>query len=287
MPLKKKAINGEKMDLSDNSDNESSDNDDHDFDENNEEIQVDFEGRNPIDSDFHGIRQLLNQLFLKSDVNVSQLADYIIGQNYIGSVVTQCEDDEDEDEDDEMADSNVVFGITTAINLNKTDVACISQFRNLVIQKAKENATNEVCQQLTDIFENTSNVIAFLLNERYVNIPPQIAVPLMESLVKEVDRANRKKMPFQFTHYMMMLKFYKMETKKSKSSITSDNIVYSNAEEEVFAKNASLEFHFAAQFDDNTEDGPGSSDVVSFRKIIVFDTAKLPQIIESIKKLIE
>lgn len=45
-----------------------------------QEIQVDFEGRNPIDSDFPGIRQLLNQLFLKSDVNMSELADYIIGK---------------------------------------------------------------------------------------------------------------------------------------------------------------------------------------------------------------
>lgn len=44
-----------------------------------QEIQVDFEGRNPIDSDFHGIRQLLNQLFLKADINMSELADYIIG----------------------------------------------------------------------------------------------------------------------------------------------------------------------------------------------------------------
>lgn len=40
---------------------------------------MDFEGRNPIDSDFAGIRQLLNQLLLKSDVNMSELADYIIG----------------------------------------------------------------------------------------------------------------------------------------------------------------------------------------------------------------
>lgn len=45
-----------------------------------QEIQVDFEGRNPIDSDFAGIRQLLNQLLLKSDVNMSELADYIIGE---------------------------------------------------------------------------------------------------------------------------------------------------------------------------------------------------------------
>lgn len=42
-------------------------------------IQVDFEGRNPMTSDFHGIRQLLHQLFLKSDINLSELADIVTG----------------------------------------------------------------------------------------------------------------------------------------------------------------------------------------------------------------
>lgn len=208
---------------------------------------------------------------------------FLLGQNYIGSVVTQCEDDEDDDEDDEMTDTNVVFGITTAINLNKPEVGCINQLRALVTQKAKESATIEVYQQFKNIFENTSNVIGFLLNERYVNIPPQIAVPLMESLVKEIDRANRKKMPFQFTHYMMMLKFYKMSTKKSKGSNKSTSTVYSNAEEEIFVKNSCIEFEFAAQ----TENEPETNDLQPFRKVIIFETAKLPQIIESIKQFID
>lgn len=52
-----------------------------------QKIQVDFEGRNPVDADFHGIKQLLQQLFLKAHINLSELADLIIGQNYVGSVV--------------------------------------------------------------------------------------------------------------------------------------------------------------------------------------------------------
>lgn len=42
-------------------------------------IQVEFEGRNPMTSDFHGVRQLLQQLFLKSDINLSELADTVTG----------------------------------------------------------------------------------------------------------------------------------------------------------------------------------------------------------------
>lgn len=43
-------------------------------------IQVEFEGRNPMASDFHGVRQLLQQLFLKSDINVTELADTVTGK---------------------------------------------------------------------------------------------------------------------------------------------------------------------------------------------------------------
>lgn len=57
-----------------------------------QEIQVEFEGRSPIDSDFHGIKQLLQQLLLKAHVNISELTDLIISQNYVGSVVKVSED---------------------------------------------------------------------------------------------------------------------------------------------------------------------------------------------------
>lgn len=92
-------------------------------------VQVDFEGRNPIDSDFHGIKQLLNQLFLKAHLNLSELTDIIIGQNYVGSVIKQSMGDEEEDSDDEGDDVNDVFGITTVINLTEKQVGNMADFK--------------------------------------------------------------------------------------------------------------------------------------------------------------
>ena len=85
------------------------------------EIQVDFEGRNPQDPDFHGIKTLLQQLFLKAHVDLSGLTDLIISQNYVGSVVKQSFDDiaNDYDEDDDIND---VFGITTVVNISDRQV---------------------------------------------------------------------------------------------------------------------------------------------------------------------
>lgn len=47
-----------------------------------QELQADFEGRNPEDCDFHGIKQLLRQLFLKSNVDLGGLAQIIICKLY-------------------------------------------------------------------------------------------------------------------------------------------------------------------------------------------------------------
>lgn len=43
-------------------------------------------------SDFHGIRQLLHQLFLKSDINLSELADIVTGMfriEFVRRAITQ------------------------------------------------------------------------------------------------------------------------------------------------------------------------------------------------------
>ena len=84
------------------------------------EIQVDFEGRNPQDPDFHGIKTLLQQLFLKAHIDLSNLTDLIIGQNYVGSVVKQSQDDDECDDEDD--DVNDVYGITTVVNISNRQV---------------------------------------------------------------------------------------------------------------------------------------------------------------------
>ena len=66
---------------------DSEDVEDEQLGENDKEIQVDFEGQSPCGEDFSGIKSLLNQLFLKAHINLSQLADLIIAQNFIGSVL--------------------------------------------------------------------------------------------------------------------------------------------------------------------------------------------------------
>lgn len=270
-----------------------------------QEIQVDFEGRNPVDSDFHGIRQLLQQLLLKAPVNLSELSDEIIGQNYIGSVVTQCEDDgttaaaaednDDDDEDEAMDESNTVFGITTAINMtHKADLGCVQALRQHLLARADRHSSGDTLKTVRSVLTGTAKSVGFLLNERFVNIPPQISVPLLENLSTEVAKAAAKGMPYKFDYYVMLVKLYRSQPTKKSSTVDE---FYTNAEEEVFVDQALCSFEYSVKGEtlDDEEDGGGlaaaaatdDSGLVPWRKLVIFEASKLTDLIESIKKLIE
>lgn len=107
-------------------------------------LEADFEGRNPDASDFHGIQQLLKQLFLKAHINLTQLSDMIIAQQGIGSVLKQSMDDDDDEDEDDDTNSNDVFGITTIINLTANNVSCNNCFKtyskNIMTSKNIKNS---------------------------------------------------------------------------------------------------------------------------------------------------
>ena len=46
--------------------------------------------------------------------------------------------------------------------------------------------------------------VGFLISERILNMPPQISVPMYETLQKELRKAVAKNLPFDFTHFVMI-----------------------------------------------------------------------------------
>lgn len=236
----------------------------------------------------------------KAAVNLSELSDVIIGQNFIGSVVTQCDDgdeDDDDDEDENMDDeANTIFGITTAINLTqKASIGCIQELRNHLLDRTKKHADAATQKRIREILTSAEHSVGFLLNERYVNIPAQISVPLLESLTKEIKRANSKGMAYDFAYYVMLVKFYRSQAGKSgkKGKQTATDEYYTNAEEEVFCEEALCTFEYSVkgEAESSGEDGVAiatdDSGLVPYRQLVVFEANKLPGLIETIKKLIE
>ncbi|XP_033322971.1 protein BCCIP homolog [Megalopta genalis] len=258
------------------------------------EIQVDFEGRNPLDPDYHGIKTLLQQLFLKAHIDLGGLTDLIISQNYVGSVVKQSDDVEDSD--DEENDINGVFGVTTIINLSSgQNHLCVQQLRELLTQLANEHATDATNAMIKQVLENDSEALGLLINERFVNIPAQISVPLLENLTSEIKRAASKRMPFSFAYYVLICKLYKTEDqkvgKKSKSKkkdgTEEPSILWSNPEEEIFAEEATFSFEFSVEKDsDSGLSGTWTetdNEMIPYRRVLLFEADKLQQIIDKIK----
>lgn len=216
----------------------------------------------------------------------------ITDQNFIGSVVIQSflgEDDDEDSDDDENFDSETIFGLTSAVNISKTQShGCIEDLRKHILTKSNQFAK----QTDKEIFENVLNdetqQIGLIINERFINIPAQISVPMLENLSDEIKHAAVKKPKYDFKHYIMIVKFNR---KKGTAKPTNpDDDFYTNGEEEVLDEYANASFEFSVESEtDTTLAGNWTekdSELVPHRKVVIFDANKFPLIINAIKELI-
>lgn len=183
----------------------------------------------------------------------------------------------------------MIFGITSAVNISKSLASgCIDGLREHLLAKCEQFAAPDVRQLFKDVLNDESNRAGFLINERFVNIPPQISIPLLENLNKEVNRAAVKKDKFNFTHYVMLVKFHRKDAKKCKDKTIED--VYSNGEEEILCEQCDASFEYSVQSEaDSALSGhwlEGDSSLIPHRKVVLFASHKLLPIIESIKNVI-
>ncbi|CAH1100751.1 unnamed protein product [Psylliodes chrysocephalus] len=265
---------------SDDSSNDESDNGTY---HGQKEIHATFEGRNPEGQDFHGIKQLLNQLFLKAHIDLSQMSDLLIAQHGVGSVLKQSYNDSDDEEDVDMSEEKDVFGITSVINLGlQKETPCVQQFYSLLEELSKKHADEEIQKSITKIVNETKR-LGFLINERFVNIPAQISVPLLNSLNDEIDRIKKKDPSYDFEYFIMISKICKTKD--------TDEVIYTNDEEELFSKEADVSFEFNVSNETDTglagrwlaED----KQVVPYRKVIIFNANKLRNIITKITAFVQ
>lgn len=146
---------------------------------------------------------------------------------------------------------------------------------------------------IKNVLENDSEPLGLLINERFVNIPAQISVPLLENLVSEMKWANRKQMPFNFSHFVLICKLYKTKAQKigkkqkKKGSSEEPTIIWSNPEEEIIADEATASFEFSVEKEsDSALSGKwteSDDEMVPYRRVLLFESAKLQPIIDKIK----
>ncbi|CAG2210670.1 BCCIP [Mytilus edulis] len=254
------------------------DDDDSSDGEVNEEIQVEFEARTIEDSDFHGARALLQQLFLKAKIDLSEMANTIISQNYIGSVIKQIDIPDSDEEDDDMGEGDPVLGLITVINITeKQNVECVKQFRSMLMEKCQA-CSQQQKERLSQILTDADQQVGYLISERYINIPPQISVPMYESLFKEMEKCTRKKMKYEFGHYILISKCYRPKG--------SDQLFYTNAEEELISKECEFSFTYSVASErDTVVDGKWDAEdqMEALRTVLVIPSENLQTAVANIK----
>ncbi|KAM9831713.1 protein BCCIP homolog [Neosynchiropus ocellatus] len=253
----------------------------------NEEVMVDFEAHAITHNDHNGIKKLLQQLFLKARVDMSEMTDIIIQQNHVGSVIKQSEVPEDSDDED----PDEVFGFITMLNLTeRKGVKCLEDVRELIVDQCEKNAHSQV-EQLEKILNDTSNPVGFLLSERFINVPPQIALPLHKQLQEEILEAQRTNKPSGKCNYFLMICKTCREASKSipaRGGAPKEDYMFVNAEEEFFYEQASIKFHFSVQEEtDSCLSGRWSFDDVPmkpFRTVMLIPADRIPTIMDKLKE---
>ncbi|KAF6107615.1 BRCA2 and CDKN1A interacting protein [Phyllostomus discolor] len=239
------------------------DEDDEDSDEEedevvDEEVNIDFEAYSISDNDRDGIKRLLQQLFLKAPVNTAELTDLLIQQNHIGSVIKQTDVSEDSDDD---VDEDEIFGFISLLNLTERKGAqCAQQVKELILSRCDQNCEKSVVDQLDKLLRDPSKPVGLLLSERFINVPPQIALPMHQQLQKELAEAHETSKPCgKCCFYLLISKTFveaaKNNSSKKRSRHEKGELVFANAEEEFFHEKAVLQFSYSVQEESDTRLG--------------------------------
>ncbi|NXN78019.1 BCCIP protein, partial [Bombycilla garrulus] len=223
-----------------------------------EEVNIEFEAHSISDNDYNGIKKLLQQLFLKAPVNTAELTDILIQQNHIGSIIKQAEVQEDSS-DDEEDDDDEVFGFISCLNLTeRKGTQCAEQIKELLLSHCEQSCEQPVLEQLRKLLNDSTKPVGLILSERFINVPPQIALPMHQQLQKELAEAQRTNKPCGKCHYYLLISKTFTEAKKSSSkrkegrNQSNEELMFANAEEEFFHEKALLKFNYSVQEESDT-----------------------------------
>ncbi|KAH7636983.1 protein BCCIP homolog [Dermatophagoides farinae] len=225
-------------DLSDLEKSEIDDEEEYDEDEEDDklsdkEISIEFTAHDPIESDFHGIRCLLQQLWLKENIDISELTELVMKETITTVLKQSIDEDESQDEEEHNGDGDdddSVFGVISIIPFNShfNDRNCVQQLKQVLLSYLPKD--NDILRKLS----HSNTKCALIIHERFVNLPPKISVPCYQQLLSELKQSSTSN-KFEFDHIIMI----------SKLSKYRNDIIYTNAEDEIFSERADAQFEYS------------------------------------------
>jgi protein BCP1 len=290
MPLRKKVktgddenetVDNENLNSSDDEGEEevnsnSNDSDSNESDENDaetfEELMIDFEARSPNKADLDIVRSLLQQKLAPFATcltfSLNELATTIVEQTNIGNVIYQAASQEEENGKEEEpspfptstsatkddSEENTIFGVLSLIDMNAEKHQKIAKgLIDFILNECEKLSNNSsemknIKQQLTTLFKEKR--VCYILNERFINVPVDISVPMYESLLADINNvivpmasskeaaANAKNSSMDY--WLFLTKIYTEQTRKNNRKMIET--IYANPEEETFEEFSELKF---------------------------------------------
>ena len=158
---------------------------------------------------------------------------------------------------------------------------------NVQVKKFALNSGKE-CQKADQSnaakFENyfKTNSISYVINERYINIPPNISLPMLESLVKDLKALNEAKADEDKVadpdYWLFIVKHYSQA-----SGSDGCTKIYANPEEEVFEEFCEFKYELTNSKQKNAFD----TDTTPVVNVVLVPYSNVPKCIDKIKTLIK
>ncbi|XP_028915788.1 BRCA2 and CDKN1A-interacting protein isoform X2 [Ornithorhynchus anatinus] len=237
-------------------DDEDDDEDDEEEEGIDEEVNVEFEAHSISDQDYNGIKKLLQQLFLKAAVNVAELTGLLIQQSHIGSVIKQTDVPEESEDERDSDDEEEIFGFISLLNLTeRKGTPCAEQIEALLLDLCRKSGERQAAARLQDFLADASRPVGLILSERFLNMPPQVALPLHLQLRKELAETQKTNKPCgRCAYFLLLSKTFVApapgraggDGKRGGPRRTPD-LMFANAEEEFFYEKALLKFSYSVQ----------------------------------------
>ena len=269
---------------SEEEDDEESSGDDEDG-EAFDSIDVNFEFFDPTEDDFHGLKTLLTHYLDGEQFSSSELVDAIIS-NPAGTVI-KCGEDDDP------------IGIASVLPFEGySSSKFLQEIKSFVLKRCPKSKEADLKAAWV------SPTTALLISDRLLNCPPQLAPPLMDSLMKETK--EMAKSGNKISQYIFITRAYvdptatagppqggKKAAKKAKKgsekstapdkgSTRISDLIFATPEGEFLANKASVAFSFPIP-----NRAVGKDDLEPHRVVTVIPAKEVAGALREMKEVVE
>jgi hypothetical protein len=205
-----------------------------------ETIQVDFVFCDMNERFFHGLKTLVHRNSVHSP-HSSQVADLVIENNMVGTVLSTDEDDN-------------VFGFASVVNLTtNSSSTCIESLKKICLDKCPQQHKPEMETVLSG---KTKRPAGFFFQERMVNVPLEITEVLHQQLVLDMDHAVKNARDEDEKKSLDFGAFVRLAPCYSGGGGGANSAIYKYFDDEIFATNAEFVYTFDApkMFEEDEEE---------------------------------